>query len=39
MPLTIGRDLDAEEKSLVAVGLMRLPLEQKRDDFFGLAGA
>jgi len=31
--LPLGEDLDAEEESLVAAGLMRLPLEAKNDDF------
>lgn len=33
MPLAAGDDLDAEEKSLVAAGLMRLPIREKNDDF------
>lgn len=33
MPLAAGEDLDAEEESLVAAGLMRLPLDEKTDDF------
>lgn len=33
MPLAAGEDLDAEEESLVAAGLMRLPLSEKNDDF------
>jgi prevent-host-death family protein len=33
MPLAAGEDLDAEEESLVAAGLMRLPLDKKNDDF------
>jgi len=33
MPLAAGVYLDAEEESLVAAGLMRLPLEKKNDDF------
>lgn len=33
MPLAAGEDLDAEEESLVAAGLMRLPLDKKNNDF------
>ena len=33
MPLAAGEDLDIEEEALVAAGLMRLPLDQKSDDF------
>lgn len=33
MPLVAGEDLDAEEESLVAAGLMRLPLNKKNNDF------
>lgn len=33
LPLTLGDDLDAEEEALVAAGLMRLPLDEKSDDF------
>ncbi len=33
MPLAAGKDLDAEEKALVAAGLMRLPPDAKNDDF------
>ena len=36
MPLTSGEDLDAEEKALVAAGLMRLPVKEKSDDFLDL---
>ena len=36
MPLAAGEDLDAEEEALVAAGLMRLPLEEKNDDFLDL---
>ena len=36
MPLTSGEDLDAEEESLVAAGLMRLPLERNSNDFLDL---
>lgn len=36
MPLAAGEDLDAEEKALVAAGLMRLPLGEKTDDFLDL---
>lgn len=30
------KDLDAEEDALVAVGLMRLPVKEKSDDFLAL---
>ena len=33
MPLAENLDLDVEEESLVAAGLMRLPLDQKNNDF------
>lgn len=33
MPLSPINDLDSEEESLVAAGLMRLPLEEKSNDF------
>ncbi len=33
LPLSPSDDLDAEEESLVAAGLMRLPLEEKSNDF------
>jgi prevent-host-death family protein len=33
MPLTSGEDLDTEESALVAAGLMRLPLDEKNDNF------
>ena len=33
MPLTAGEDLDTEEESLVAAGLMRLPLDKKNNAF------
>ena len=33
LPFSQGDDLDAEEEALVAAGLMRLPLEEKSDDF------
>ena len=36
LPLTGGEDLDAEEEALVAAGLMRLPLEEKNDDFLDM---
>ena len=36
VPLTAGEDLDAEEESLVAAGLMRLPAKEKSDDFLAL---
>ncbi len=36
MPLASGEDLDAEEEALVAAGLMRLPLDEKNDDFLDL---
>jgi prevent-host-death family protein len=36
VPLTFGEDLDAEEESLVAAGLMRLPIKEKSDDFLSL---
>ena len=36
MPFTSGEDLDAEEKALVAAGLMRLPVKEKSDDFLAL---
>ncbi len=36
MPLAGGEDLDAEEEALVAAGLMRLPLEEKNNDFLDL---
>ena len=36
MPLAAGEDLDAEEESLVAAGLMRLALDRKNDDFLDL---
>lgn len=36
MPLAPGEDLDAEEESLVAAGLMNLPLNEKSDDFLSL---
>ena len=36
VPLTAGEDLDAEEESLVAAGLMRLPVKKKSDDFLAL---
>ena len=39
MPLTAGEDLDAEEESLVAAGLMRLPLDKKSNDFLDLLPA
>lgn len=37
IPLAAGEDLDAEEESLVAAGLMRLPLDKKNDDFLDFA--
>lgn len=33
LPLAHGEDLDTEEAALVAAGLMRLPLDEKNDDF------
>lgn len=36
MPLAAGEDLDAEEEGLVAAGLMRLPLQEKSNDFLKL---
>ncbi|MGH9898458.1 MAG: type II toxin-antitoxin system Phd/YefM family antitoxin [Pyrinomonadaceae bacterium] len=33
LPLTPGDDLDAEEETLIATGLMRMPLQEKSDDF------
>lgn len=36
LPLTAGEDLDAEEETLVAAGLMRLPLQPKSNDFLDL---
>jgi prevent-host-death family protein len=36
MPLVAGEDLDAEEETLVAAGLMRLPLHKKSNDFLDL---
>ena len=36
MPLAAGEDLDAEEEALVAAGLMRLPSDEKNDDFLDL---
>ena len=33
LPLTLDDDSDAEEEALVAAGLMRLPLDEKSDDF------
>jgi len=36
IPLTSGENLDIEEESLVAAGLMRLPLDKKKDDFLDL---
>jgi len=36
MPLAAGDQLDLEEESLVAAGLMRLPLEKKTNDFLDL---
>ena len=33
LPLAAGEDLDAEEATLVAAGLMRLPVDKKNDDF------
>jgi len=33
MPLASGEDLEAEEETLVAAGLMRMPLDKKNDDF------
>jgi prevent-host-death family protein len=36
MPLAAGEDLEAEEASLVAAGLMRLPLDKKSNDFLDL---
>jgi prevent-host-death family protein len=36
VPLTAGEDLDAEEESLVAAGLMRLPIKKKSDDYLSI---
>ena len=36
MPLAAGEDLDAEEETLVAAGLLRLPLQKKSNDFLDL---
>jgi prevent-host-death family protein len=36
LPLTAGGDLDKEEETLVAAGLMRLPLQEKSNDFLQL---
>lgn len=36
VPFGAGEDLDAEEASLVAAGLMRLPVKVKSDDFLAL---
>jgi prevent-host-death family protein len=33
LPLSPSDDLDAEEESLVAAGLMRLPIKEKSNDF------
>lgn len=33
VPLAASGDLDAEEKILVGAGLMRLPLDKKKDNF------
>lgn len=37
VPLTSGEDLDAEEETLVAAGLMRLPTKEKSDDSLSLS--
>ena len=36
LSLAAGEDLDAEEKALVAAGLMRLPIKEKNDDFLNM---
>lgn len=36
LPLTVGADLDNEEETLVAAGLMRLPVAEKSNDFLKL---
>ena len=36
IPLSAGEDLDVEEETLVAAGLMRLPIKEKSDDFLDL---
>lgn len=39
MPLTADWDSDNEDAALVAAGLMRLPREEKSNDFFNLPEA
>lgn len=36
MPLSSGEDLDAEEEALLGAGLMRMPLDEKNDEFLDL---
>lgn len=36
LPLAAGDDLDKEEETLVAAGLMKLPLAEKSNDFLKL---